>query len=223
MLKIQNLLSIGVLMASLTACFEAGPKTEKQLESYAIGVRLAQKYKESGLELDPQMLALAVRDFNQGAPSKISDDELRNWDYHTLQKISSRRQQDAEKNLKTAKVDIENYLKEPGVKRTNSGLLYKVISRGKGAKVKPSKRVVVHYTGRLMNGKVFDSSINRGRPAEFQLTNIIPGLKEALLMMQEGQKNEVVIPPDLAYGTSGSNNIPPNAVLKFELEVKKVK
>ncbi len=218
-----NILFSGLLTIGLSACFQQGPKTEKELESYAIGIQLARKYKELGLQLDPEMVKMAVQDINNGHDSQISEDELRNWSYYTTQKISSGQQKSAEENLKTSMSHLETYMQDPDFKRTNEGLLVKVVKKGSGRQINANDVVLVNYTGRLMDGKVFDSSLARNRPAEFGLKNIIPGLRQAILNMQVGQKNEVVIPPNLAYGASGSNNIPPNSALKFELEIVGVK
>lgn len=219
----KYLLSLGVLALSLNACFDSKPKTERQMETYAIGIKLAKSYKETGVILDPEMLRQAVLDFNRSEKIQISDEELLKWDYYTLQKISSGKKVNANERLKTTKIDIEEYMKEEGVQKDGSGLLVKELNPGNGPKVTENKRVVVHYTGRLMDGKIFDSSVMRGQPAEFGLNNIIPGLRLALLQMRVGQKMEVVIPPELGYGASGSGSIPANSALKFELEVIKVK
>ncbi|NQD35637.1 FKBP-type peptidyl-prolyl cis-trans isomerase [Permianibacter sp. IMCC34836] len=114
---------------------------------------------------------------------------------------------------------------EAGWTKTESGLLYKVVTEGDG-KTKPTKAdtVVVHYTGTLVDGKKFDSSVDRGQPAEFGVGQVIPGWTEALQLMSKGAKYQLVIPSNLAYGEAGAGQtIPPNAVLLFDVELLDIK
>ncbi len=110
-----------------------------------------------------------------------------------------------------------------GIQITESGLQYKVISEGEGESPKPSDKVTVHYTGKLIDGTVFDSSVQRGEPAEFGVTQVIPGWVEGLQLMKPGAKYEFFIPQELAYGEQGSQGaIPPFAALVFEVELIKI-
>ena len=110
--------------------------------------------------------------------------------------------------------------KKDGVKATESGLQYEVIKEGKGAKPKATDTVKVHYHGTLIDGTVFDSSVEREEPAQFPVNRVIKGWTEALQLMQVGDKYRLVIPSDLAYGESGAGgDIGPNAVLVFEVEL----
>lgn len=115
----------------------------------------------------------------------------------------------------------ENSAKE-GVKVTKTGLQYKVLRKGKGKSPKATDLVQVHYRGTLVSGEQFDSSYDRGTPAEFPLNNVIPGWTQGLQLMKEGAKYEFVIPSSLGYGTMGTNGIPPGATLIFEVELIKV-
>lgn len=113
--------------------------------------------------------------------------------------------------------------KANGFTETSSGLLYKIVKEGTGASPTQNDEVTVHYTGRLMDGTVFDSSTDRGEPATFPLNRVIPGWTEGLQLMKEGGKAEFVIPSKLAYGPNGAGDmIPPNATLRFEVELIKV-
>lgn len=219
----KHLLVLSSLVFCLSACRDREPRNETELESYAIGIKLAKSYKDGGLKLDSQMVALAIDDVNQNKKIRISEEELKKWHYYTDQKVSSGYLKNAEENLQNSNNAIQDYLKESGAISDPSGIIFKKISQSKGKKVTLNNRVVVHYTGRLMNGKIFDSSVVRGQPAEFGLNNIIPGLREALLRMRVGEKMEVVIPPHLGYGASGNSSIPANSALKFDLEVLGVK
>ncbi len=117
---------------------------------------------------------------------------------------------------------IENGQKE-GVKTTESGLQYEMLVDGKGARPRAESKVEVHYEGKLINGTIFDSSIQRGKPAEFGLNQVIAGWTEGLQLIREGGKARLVIPPELGYGTGGTRGIPPNAVLIFEVELLSIK
>lgn len=107
-----------------------------------------------------------------------------------------------------------------GVNTTASGLQYRVLTQGNGSKPNSDSVVQVHYRGTFPNGEEFDSSYKRGEPANFAVTRVIKGWTEGLLLMNEGSKYELVIPSNLAYGSRGAGNvIPPNQVLKFEIEL----
>jgi FKBP-type peptidyl-prolyl cis-trans isomerase len=116
----------------------------------------------------------------------------------------------------------ENALK-PNIKTTSSGLQYEHLSSGKGAKPHLEDTVVVHYEGKLSTGRIFDSSIQRGTPAEFGLTQVIAGWTEGLQLIKLGGKTRFFIPPELAYGPGGTRGIPANSVLIFEVELIEIK
>ena len=107
---------------------------------------------------------------------------------------------------------------KPDIVSTESGLQYRIITSGTGEKPSAESTVEVHYVGRLLDGTEFDSSLKRGVPAQFGVTQVIPGWTEALKLMKEGSKWELFIPPELAYGSGGQGLIGPNAMLLFEVE-----
>jgi len=114
--------------------------------------------------------------------------------------------------------------KKAGVATTASGLQHKVVTPGEGKQPGPTSTVTVHYTGALIDGTVFDSSVNRGEPISFGLNQVIPGWTEGLQLMHEGEKAELVIPQDLGYGARGSGRtIPPYQTLVFQVELIKVR
>lgn len=133
-------------------------------------------------------------------------------------------QDEATKELRAAGDDFlaENKTKD-GIQVTDSGLQYRVIEEGEGDTPKPENQVTVHYTGKLIDGKVFDSSVQRGEPTQFGVTQVIPGWVEGLQLMKPGAKYEFFIPQELAYGEQGSQGaIPPFSALIFEVELIKV-
>jgi FKBP-type peptidyl-prolyl cis-trans isomerase FklB len=118
---------------------------------------------------------------------------------------------------------LEENAKNDSVTQTESGLQYMVLKEGNGAKPGPTDEVTVHYTGRLLNGTVFDSSVERGEPATFPLDKVIAGWTEGLQLMSEGSKYRLFIPSELAYGSKGSGDkILPNSTLIFDVELIKV-
>ncbi len=128
-----------------------------------------------------------------------------------------------EKNIAEGGAFLAKVKKEEGVKTTASGLAYKVLSAGTGASPEATNQVTVHYTGKFISGKVFDSSVERGQPATFPLNRVIPGWTEGLQLMKKGGKSMLYIPSDLAYGPQGRGPIPPNTTLIFEVELLDIK
>ncbi len=126
-------------------------------------------------------------------------------------------------NLTLGREFLEENAKKDSVKVTESGLQYMVLKEGKGAKPGATDTVTVHYTGTLIDGKVFDSSVERGEPATFPLNRVIPGWTEGLQLMSEGSKYRLFIPSELAYGERGAgDDILPNSTLIFDVELIKV-
>ena len=123
------------------------------------------------------------------------------------------------KNKKEGEAFLAANAKKPGVKTTKSGLQYKVIKEGTGAVPKATDTVKTHYTGTLVDGTKFDSSVDRGEPAVFGVTQVIPGWTEALQLMKVGSKWQLAIPWDIAYGADGGGRMPPNSVLVFDIEL----
>ena len=117
---------------------------------------------------------------------------------------------------------MEQNAKNDSVVQTQSGLQYMVLKEGTGAKPGPTDEVTVHYTGKLLDGTVFDSSVDRGEPATFPLDKVIAGWTEVLQLMSEGSKYRLFIPSELAYGSKGTQNILPNSTLIFDVELIKV-
>jgi len=143
------------------------------------------------------------------------------------QQLSTKRMENARKageaNLKKGQEWLAENGKKPGVITLPSGLQYKVIKQGTGPKPKREQMVEAHYTGTLIDGSKFDSSVDRGEPTTFQVGGVIPGWTEALQLMSVGSKWELYIPPGLAYGEAGAGPIGPNETLIFEVELISIK
>lgn len=198
--------------------------TLNQRLSYIVGENMATQLKNDGIELDTDALVMAVADVTAGKPSRLSEEDKRNT-VEEIQKVSQEKQQavNAEKSEKNSEEGVaylaENSQKE-GVTTTDSGLQYKVLTKGDGEKPKSSDTVKVHYKGTLIDGTVFDSSYDRGEPAVFPVGGVIAGWTEALQLMSVGDKLKLVIPSDLAYGPNGSGAaIGPDATLVFDVEL----
>lgn len=185
--------------------------------SYAYGVAIAQSLQQANVEdLDNDLVAQAVRESLEGNP-KIEQTESTTIIRDAQQAAAERKQAELEE-MTAAKV--EEFKNNEGVEVTESGLMIRTIQEGEGTSPVASDTVTVHYTGKLMNGDVFDSSVERGEPATFPLNRVIPGWTEGLQKMKEGGKAELLIPSDLAYGPRGAGNtIPPNSTLLFEVEL----
>ena len=221
-LTVLTSILVGAFLMTLTACDKPDLKSEKGQYSYAIGVQIAKNLKDQKIDLDTKAFAAAVKDVTSGKEPQITEENR----IAALRKMSEGlREKDnaaATENLKKGEAYLaENKAKE-GVKVTDSGLQYEVISEGKGAKPKASDTVEVHYRGTLIDGKEFDSSYARNQPAQFPVKGVIPGWTEALQLMKTGSKYKLTIPANLAYGERGNPSIPGNSVLVFEVELLKI-
>jgi FKBP-type peptidyl-prolyl cis-trans isomerase FkpA len=199
-------------------------ETAEQKFSYAIGLDIGSTLKDMPTKLDIDAIAKGMRDTLEGktlllTPAQV--DSIKNDFYKKMQEEQTKKAEAAgEKN----KVDGEAFLAanktKDGVKTTASGLQYKVITEGKGAKPKAEEVVTVNYRGTLIDGTEFDNSYTRGQPATFTLGQVIPGWTEALQLMSVGSKYQVFIPSDLGYGPRGAGKqIGPNATLIFDVEL----
>jgi len=150
----------------------------------------------------------------------LTDQEIRETMTAFQKDMMAKRQALGEKNKKEGEAFLAENKKKPGVITLPSGLQYKILKAGTGKKPKPTDTVTVNYKGTLIDGTEFDSSYQRGKPATFPLSGIIPGWREALTLMQEGAKWEIYVPPNLAYGERSSGTvIGPNATLIFQIEL----
>ncbi|MBK7963690.1 MAG: FKBP-type peptidyl-prolyl cis-trans isomerase [Bdellovibrionales bacterium] len=195
--------------------------TDQKKASYAIGQQIGKNLKQQSIDFDADVLAKSLKDAVKGE-SKLTNDEIQAA-MVKLQEASTKKNQElAEANKKAGAEFLEKNKTAAGVKTTASGLQYSVIKEGDGKMPTKEDIVKCHYVGTLSTGEKFDSSVDRGQPAEFPVGGVIPGWTEALQMMKTGSKYKLVIPPELGYGAQGRPGIPPNSVLVFEVELLEI-
>ena len=222
----KHLIRSGMLIAAVLA---AGPAMAAELETdaqklgYIIGMDIGGSLKQQGAEIDLDSLFDAIRATYKGEALALTPEQAAT----IREEFIAKRRAEAEADRQAAaasnategdKFLLENRVKE-GVVVTDSGLQYKVIEMGDGAKPSASDKVTVNYRGTLLNGEEFDSSYARNQPVSFQLDQVIPGWTEGLQLMPVGSKFMFYIPPNLAYGPGGGGPIGPNATLIFEVEL----
>ncbi len=196
--------------------------------SYGLGLGIGQQLAQMGIEhFSIEDFAAAVRDVIEGNELKIGHREAQATVQDYFQKREAQLNKEREEKGKEAKVAGEQFLKEnakkEGVVTRPSGLQYMVLKEGSGKSPKATDQVRCHYEGFLIDGTVFDSSVERDEPAVFGLQQVIAGWTEGLQLMKEGAKYRFFIPYLLAYGPSGAgNSIPPYAALIFDVELLEV-
>jgi FKBP-type peptidyl-prolyl cis-trans isomerase FklB len=236
-------LTIATTMAMLTACgsdqatkaapAEAKAETEQKTSSayasnterasYGIGLNMANNVKGAPFELDNDAIVKGVTDGLAGAEQQVTQEDISKAIQTLQEEYFEKQKLEREKSAEIGKTYLAENAKKPNIKVTESGLQYEVIQSGKGRTPKETDKVKTHYHGTLISGEVFDSSVERGEPAEFQVNRVIKGWTEALQLMKEGDKWRLHIPAELAYGErSPSPKIPPNSALVFEVELLEV-
>jgi len=193
-------------------------KNANERLSYAIGVQIAGNLKQNGFEeLEPKSFSEGIMDILEDKNLQISFEEVQeeiNAHYAKFQAQAKEENADAGIAFLTENKNREDVIELP------SGLQYRVISKGEGAKPTDKDFVTTHYEGKTIDGKVFDSSFQRGEPAKFPVNGVIKGWTEALQLMSVGDKFELFVPQDLAYGDQGAGpDIPPYSTLIFEVEL----
>lgn len=243
-LKSLALVCAGIGLFATTACNNAGQsssvalKTSMDSASYAIGIDIGKNIQRSDADLDLNILLAGMKDgvaigqaVAKGDTTKkamLTDAQMQQvmMSFQTAiqQKQMQKAQKQGEDNKKLGEAFLAKYKQEAGVTAMPNGILYKVIASGNGASPNENSTITVNYEGKLVDGKIFDSSFQRNEPATFPLGNMIPGWKTVLPKMKVGDTWEVVIPDSLAYGAQGAGGaIGPNAVLIFKIELKDVK
>ena len=222
-----------ILMGAISMALASGislagdkvePKTESDKISYSVGYRLGGDFKRQQVDIKSDMLLQGIEDAASGGEALMTDEEMRTVMMNLANRVKAAqmekmKQQGAE-NIKAGEAFLAENSGKEGVTTLPSGLQYKVITAGAGKSPQKSDKVTVNYRGSLIDGTEFDSSYSRNKPATFGVGQVIPGWTEALQLMKEGDKWEIVIPSKLGYGERGAGaKIPPNSTLVFEVEL----
>jgi len=224
-MKLRWLAAAAALLLAGHAGAADTPTLENQKDkiSYSIGVDIGNNLKKQSIDVDADLLARGVKDSVAGGETLLSPEEVRetliSLQKELREKGQERIRQATEKNRKEGEAFLaENKAKE-GVVSLPSGLQYKVLQTGTGPSPKETDTVEANYRGTLIDGTEFDSSYKRGQAAVFPVNGVIAGWTEALQLMKVGDKWQLFIPPNLAYGERGAGPIGPNATLIFDVEL----
>ena len=229
-MKSALLLTAGLALALPTMAADDKPpvlKDQKDKVSYGYGMQIGSNLKRQGIEINPELLAAGLKAALAGDKTLLTEDEARNAMMEFQKDMQAKRMEkqkvEGEEHKKKGDQFLAENKKKEGIKTTESGLQYQVVTMGKGPKPKAEDTVSTHYRGTLIDGTEFDSSYKRGEPAEFPVNGVIKGWTEALQLMPVGSKWKLFIPGELAYGPSGRPGIPPNATLLFDIELIAIK
>jgi len=216
--------SMLVLVLSSQSAWSQEAKNLEERYGYSLGYTLGKNIQNKFKGFETKSFIEAMQAAVNGADSKMSPEQMAQA-FKDFEQVKQKQQSAAgEKNIELGKKFISEYSKKKGVKPLSDGMFYKVLKTGKGTKPKADSTVEVHYKGTLINGTKFDSSYDRGKPTSFPLNHVIKGWTIAVQKMQPGDKWEIVIPSELAYGTTGAprGKIGPSETLVFEIELLKV-
>ena len=238
-MRIQIVVLVSILF-TLSACngetveqdSRKKPATQAQKQAYSAGINIGQKAKllsESvvgpGIDFDMEMYLQGIEDALSDS-LQFPEEEMREV-YLTFQKQLVKMGEERidrlrADNLIVANDFLEKNKSKEGIVVTNSGLQYRLVQPGNGVSPGPKDSVLVRYTGRLVDGTVFDTTSGSNQPKQFYVNRVVRGWTEGLQLMKEGDKFEIFVPPELGYGSQNRSKIPPNSVLVFELELLEV-
>lgn len=236
MLKIQKLSAVAMALSMLySVSILADQKNDQDFTkdaSYAIGVSFGEYLKNSleaqktVINYDNTQVLAGVSDalngkidFNNTEQMEKLEKSLSAIDEKLKIAAQTKVAEQAQKTKQEGEKLVAEFMKKAGAKKTASGLIYRIEKVGAGQAIKSADTVKVHYTGKLADGTVFDSSVERGEPVEFKLDQVVSGWTEGLQLVKKGGKIELVLPPELGYGEQGAGSIPPHSTLYFEVEV----
>ena len=216
-----------VLAAAVSSAYAQELTTETQKVSYMVGMDVGRNLSQIKDEIDVDVLMQGIKDMMAGGETKLTPEQANEVKQSFMKKMQAKATEEraaaAAKNRTEGEAFLAENAKKPGVKTTESGLQYQVMTQGKGKKPAATDKVKVHYVGTLIDGTKFDSSVDRGQPAEFALNGVIKGWTEALQLMPVGSKYKLFVPSDLAYGEQGTPGpIGPNSTLIFEVELLEI-
>jgi FKBP-type peptidyl-prolyl cis-trans isomerase len=225
----KKIITLGMTLVLVGMGFSAKSQTEMTKEqkiSYFIGINMGSQLKHDQIELDYDAFVQGIKDVYAGT-NKFTDEQMQQIFADLQADLQAKQQAEQAKQREALPAEIakgakflEENKKNPDVKETASGLQYMVLQEGKGEHPTAKSTVTVHYTGKLLDGTVFDSSVERGEPISFPLDRVIPGWTEGLQLMTPGSKYRFFIPYNLAYGEQGAGGmIPGGATLIFDVEL----
>ena len=219
-MKLKTLFILPVLLASASLLNASELKTDKDKLSYIFGVQVGQGLHAEGVELEMDAFTAGIKDMLAGNKPQIDQATAKVLVSDYQEKKQQKMAEISAKKLKESATFLANNAKNDGFVTTATGLQYKILEKGAGKSPTSEDKVIAHYTGKLLDGTVFDSSHDRGEPATFPVSGVIKGWQEALPMMKEGAKWQIVVPASLAYGERGVGNlIGPNETLIFDIEL----
>lgn len=230
-MKIKLIILSAVMALGLAACGEVTKddlKGQKEKISYGYGLNIGRNLKQQEVEIDPKIFLKGIQDgMGKDTVMLLTEAELQEAFQSYMTELNQKKMDKAKataaENKKKGQEFLTENKKKQGVVELASGLQYKVITEGNGTSPKLTDIITFHYTGKTLDGKVFDSSTG-GNPAESPVNGLIPGWQEALVLMKPGAKWELFIPSDLAYGDRGAGEvIAPGSALIFEVELVSVK
>lgn len=225
LMAILALLSVGIVACQQKEIKKDDLKTSKDKISYSIGLDIGKTLKRQSIEINENALLQGVKDaIQKDSLYLLTDAEIKetmmNFQKEMMEKQTAKMKELGDKNKKDGEAFLAENKGKEGVKTTASGLQYKVVTAGTGATPKATDKVKVNYRGTLINGTEFDNSYKRGEPIVFNVNSVIKGWTEALQLMKVGDKWQLFIPSDLAYGPQGAGQtIPPNSTLIFDVEL----
>ncbi len=220
-MKANNFVTFIICLLSINSALAQNEATEIDSTSYSLGVLVAQNLKAQGVsDLNWELLAKGIVDVLENNELKISVEEANMKIQAYLQSLQGKKHEEV---IKAGEEFLAGNSKRPEVITLQSGLQYEILQKGEGPIPEDTNRVTVHYTGKLLDGTVFDSSVTRGKPATFGVTQVIKGWVEALQLMPKGSKWKLYIPYNLAYGERGTGKkIGPYSTLIFEVELLEI-
>lgn len=223
-MKLVAAAAMGLAVSSTMAANVTTLKTDTDKLSYSIGSDLGKNFKRQGIDINAGAMAQGITDAMGNSKPLMTDEQMKtvlmNFQKNVMEKRASEFNKKAEENKANGEKFLNENKSKTGVVVLPSGLQYKIIKNGSGARPGKEDTVTVEYTGRLVNGEVFDSSSKTGKPATFKLSQVIPGWTEALQLMPAGSTWEIYVPASLAYGDRNMGGpIGPNETLIFNIHL----